>query len=208
MNGKLLIYILQIKTYIQNLLRSIISHVYVTKSISVLCENNNQQKNVYYRYLALKFLMLIKFLLLDLLYQRLCNYIDIDAEYIHITKNINYVDRSFIYNNTTKTHSIMNVLKELENYEKCPIELCNQIVSRCELDNGFEKINLKDIFSKYVMNNDDHNVRSILLFNNIQYNDNTKINIAIMRLGIGAPRYETKNYNVIDILDKKIIELY
>lgn len=145
--------------------------------------NQNKKNNLIYWFILYKFLTkIINFV--DFIKNKLINVrrlTDIDAEKIHITKITMSGEKTIILDQYgIKIDDILNKLEILDINEK----MMECIILNFELINSEEnRICLKELLVKY---NDcdkqfNHTVKNILDFNNIEYSDNSKLNIKVIK---------------------------
>lgn len=203
-------YLLQLKTYIQNILRSILRKIYVTKSVTII--EDGKVISVYWRYIMMYFTMLFKFMMVDSLYKFFCKLFDVETDIVQLVKNIEYVDRYIIYENKEHKkdkHAIQHTIEYVnKNEDKIKeITLQKNIIIQCSLIDGEKKIDLKPIFAKYGnMNKNINNntIKKIFLFNSIKPTDSANISVS----GFYRGKIETKIIPVKNILDETINNIY
>lgn len=131
--------------------------------------------------------------------------VDVDARKIHIVKQINYIDRSIIYENITGTNGIKNMISYInDNLDELRNTTLpkNNIILRCETHGA--KIDLKKIFEKYYIPIRGNTVGNILLFNGINPQEHTQIDIETIRSG---KKMELK-CKMTDVCDVHILNLF
>lgn len=178
MYEEICMYILNLKMYVQNILRWIWRKICVTSSVKIAIDG--EVKSVYWRYLMMYIIMLFKFMLIDSMYQYFCNIFDVKADIVQVVKNVEYVDRYVIYENKDNKHAIRNTIKFLEeNKDRMKeVVLTKKIILKCALINVSKEVDLKSIFSKYTnVSIDNHTIENILIFNNLRPSQIAKIRI-------------------------------
>jgi hypothetical protein len=147
--------------------------------------------------------------MIENMYNYFCSIIDVKAELIQIVRNVNYVDKYVIYKNKNKRNTILNAVEYVEyNLEQLEeIILLKKIIQKCVYINEKNEIDIKSILMKYAnvkLNN--HTIKNILLFNGIEYSEDSKI-IITYRNFLNNMTNNTKEYKMIDINAKQIQDL-
>jgi hypothetical protein len=147
--------------------------------------------------------------MIENMYNYFCSIIDVKAELIQIVRNVNYVDKYVIYKNKNKRNIILNAVEYVEyNLEQLEeIILLKKIIQKCVYIDEKNEIDIKSILMKYAnvkLNN--HTIKNILLFNGIEYSEDSKI-IITYRNFLNNMTNNTKEYKMIDINAKQIQDL-
>lgn len=207
MNVQLVLFYLEIKNYIINFLKYLVSFIYSTKDVLVI--QHDKIVSVYHRYIFIYTIMMIKIVLIQKLYDKILDLVDIESESVKVILNKNYVDRNIICENKDMNHTISHMIEQItteKEYLSKSIQLPDKyIITECLLlttDNK-NNIDLKPYINTYNSNNKFNNtIRNIFLYENILYDNESTINMRIFKNGIHNVKLK-----VIDMLDKPITDL-
>lgn len=204
---KLIFFILQLKTYVQNITSRICEKICSIESVYSL--RDNKISSIYLRYLFILILSYFKCIMLRTVYSICLDLFDINTEYIQVIKKVRGVEHYIIYDVSLETNSISKMIENVNKYSKIKTNDVNlassYIVRECSLVHNNNKICLKKIFTKYSTDkNMKISIRNILLFNKIDYDNNDIIIITIIKDG----KKVHINYSVSDILYLSVYDIY
>lgn len=184
----------------------ILSYIYNTRRVTIV--ENGKIKSVYWRYIILSMMTYFKFILLENMYKWFCENIDVKSEKIQIVRNIDYVDRYIIYDNTSSINAIQNGCKYVEeNLEKASTSKLPQNIVRCcmlESADGTD-IDLKKVIAKYT-NTSFNNVtiKDIINFNDLHPKKDAKILVTIFV----NKKLITSNYELRYVENNNFMDIY
>jgi hypothetical protein len=173
------------------------------EDIVVIEPKRNELKNINLRYYFLTYFDSF----IDIL-KNIRNYFDIELEKIHVVR-VNECGKKFIIlesenNQRINLKSIINKLKNLDTQNDNIFDTIKFL--KFDLERGDDSICLKNFLENYkdIGKNHHNTIENILLFNKINYSDDSSINLNIFDKG----RLVTKKFNIKDVLKWHIREFY
>lgn len=185
---------------------SYIIYLYITsKQFMVTLYNKTTAKLIGFQELkTLNSNITIKFILYKCitnyvsLIKKVRNYFDIDPSIVHVVKVYENNKNTIILDNAN-FKTLTNTLSNSQSDDA----MVNAVIMKFELVNGDDDVLcLKHLVSKYKDTNKQYSntIRNILMFNDVLFNDDSKLNIKLM----ANKKMVNKNILLSDILDNHI----
>lgn len=199
--------ILQIKTYIQNIISRVCEKICSIESVYSL--HDNTRTSIYWRYMFILTLTYFKCIMLQTIYYCCLSMFDIHTDYIQVVKKIRGVEQYIVYDVSLEKYSILKTIEYVNDYSNKKSHDVNLavtgIVRECSLIHNDTTTCLKKLFMKYATDkNMKISLANILRFNEINYNNNDQLSVVIIRDG----KKIQMTRKLSDILQLSVYDIY
>lgn len=199
--------ILQLKTYVQNIISRVCEKICSIESVYSL--HDDKRTSIYWRYMCILTITYFKCIILRTIYYFCLTLFDIHSDYIQVVKKIRGVDQYIVYDVSLENYSISKMIEHVNEYSNKKSRDINLgvsgIVRECSLIHNDTTTCLKKLFMKYAT---DENMKisltNILRFNEINYNKNDQLNVVIIRDG----KKIQMTRKLSDILQLSVYDIY
>ncbi|MBA42974.1 MAG: hypothetical protein CMF62_03065 [Magnetococcales bacterium] len=182
------------------ILRGVYFYLFNVSNVSLIYKDST--KNVYWRFLIVRFFnSIITFLKI------IRDYFDVTSEKIHLIKIDEFGEQLIILDSNNNDLSLKKAIKQINNMNISTDKLFNKCkFLKFELVEEDKKICLKHILLKYddQQKNFNNTLENIFLFNKINYDSNSKLNLKVFTNG----KITDKTFNVNDVKKYHINSFY